>query len=248
MSAYYYGDAPKLTDDEFALLKEELIWNGSKVGGQHKGLSESASLWLLAAWMAAGACTRRLLSWATTHTVLLAQVAILDSDEQRFLEASQAYAKGTPIMSDSDFDTLKTDLRQRGSIVSAQVRAWVVLWVVLWGGSLSTSSCLQLPAHMSHVAAALLSRAHTVQGPRCSIRSKRMYSDAYPDYLRMTALNVPAALLCLGFLFSIDDITGRCEVGWVECGCVQCAQGLDRTLTRAFPTARLPHPQLPTRL
>lgn len=40
-----------------------------------------------------------------------------------------------------------------------------------------------------------------------------MYSDAYPDYLRMTALNVPAALLVLGFLFSIDDITGRS--GWV---------------------------------
>jgi hypothetical protein len=37
-----------------------------------------------------------------------------------------------------------------------------------------------------------------------------MYSDATPDYLRMTALNVPAALLVLGFLFSIDDITGGC--------------------------------------
>lgn len=46
------------------------------------------------------------------------------------------------------------------------------------------------------------------QGPRCSIRSKKMYSDAYPDYLRMTALNIPAALIVLGFLFSIDDITG----------------------------------------
>lgn len=46
------------------------------------------------------------------------------------------------------------------------------------------------------------------QGPRCSLRSKKMYSDAYPDYLRMTALNVPAALLVLGALFSVDDITG----------------------------------------
>jgi hypothetical protein len=35
-----------------------------------------------------------------------------------------------------------------------------------------------------------------------------MYSDAYPDYLRMTALNLPAALLVLGFLFSLDDLTG----------------------------------------
>lgn len=31
MTAYYYGDQPKLTDEEFSLLKEELIWNGSKV-------------------------------------------------------------------------------------------------------------------------------------------------------------------------------------------------------------------------
>jgi hypothetical protein len=38
MTAYYYGDKPNLTDDEFALLKEELIWNGSKVG-----LSRSAN-------------------------------------------------------------------------------------------------------------------------------------------------------------------------------------------------------------
>jgi NAD-dependent DNA ligase len=50
MSDYYYGDKPKLTDEEFELLKEELIWAGSKV-------------------------------------------AILDGDEQRFLEATQAYGK-----------------------------------------------------------------------------------------------------------------------------------------------------------
>lgn len=122
MSAYYYGDTPKLSDEEFSLLKDELIWNGSKV-------------------------------------------AILDADEQRFLEAVQAYSTGNPILSDEDYDALKNELRQRGSIVSAQ-------------------------------------------GPRCSIRSKKMYSDATPDYLRMTALNLPAALLVLGFLFSIDDITG----------------------------------------
>lgn len=29
-----------------------------------------------------------------------------------------------------------------------------------------------------------------------------------PDYLRMLALNVPAALLVLGFVFAIDDVTG----------------------------------------
>jgi hypothetical protein len=78
LSAYYYGDTPKLSDEEFTLLKDELLWNGSKV-------------------------------------------AILDSDEQRFLEASMAYQAGQPILSDEEFDELKAMLKQKSSIVSAQV-------------------------------------------------------------------------------------------------------------------------------
>jgi hypothetical protein len=56
--------------------------------------------------------------------LLVLQVAILDGDEQRFLEASMAYSAGKPIMSDEDFDALKNELRIRGSIVSAQVWCW----------------------------------------------------------------------------------------------------------------------------
>ena len=48
----------------------------------------------------------------------------------------------------------------------------------------------------------------TAQGPRCSIRTKKMYADAAPDYLLMTALNLPAAIGTLAVLFSIDDLTG----------------------------------------
>lgn len=66
------------------------------------------------------------------------------------------------------------------------------------------------PLLLPGLAAPPPTHTHNKQGPRCSLRSKKMYSDAYPDYLRMTALNVPAALLVLGFLFSIDDITGVC--------------------------------------
>jgi hypothetical protein len=32
-----------------------------------------------------------------------------------------SHSKGAPIMSDEDYDTLKNELRMRGSIVSAQV-------------------------------------------------------------------------------------------------------------------------------
>lgn len=85
----------------------------------------------------------------------------------------------------------------------------------------TTPSRMHLPPflHCSHVIATtsntrvlLVLSCCCLQGPRCSIRSKKMYSDATPDYLRMTALNLPAALLVLGFLFSIDDITGRGRV------------------------------------
>ncbi len=35
-----------------------------------------------------------------------------------------------------------------------------------------------------------------------------MYGDLKTDFVRMLALNVPAVLLVLGLVFSIDDITG----------------------------------------
>ncbi|KAJ9506079.1 hypothetical protein QJQ45_016603 [Haematococcus lacustris] len=113
---------PTMSDAEFETLKEELLWNGSKV-------------------------------------------AILDSDELMFLEASQAYARGKPIMSDEDYNALKAELKSKASVAAAE-------------------------------------------GPRCSLRTKKMYSDCEPDYLRMLALNVPAALLVLGAVFAIDDVTG----------------------------------------
>lgn len=122
LSSWYYDGKPTMTDAEFEVLKDELLWSGSKV-------------------------------------------PILDSDEQKFLEACQAYYKGTPVLTDEEYDELKATLRQKNSVVVAQ-------------------------------------------GPRCSIRTKQMYSDAQPDYLRMTLLNVPAALLVLGLLFSVDDLTG----------------------------------------
>lgn len=43
LSSYYYEGKPKLTDEEFALLKEELIWNGSKVSMRMR--DGSASWW-----------------------------------------------------------------------------------------------------------------------------------------------------------------------------------------------------------
>lgn len=77
LQSFYYGGQPSISDEEFDLLKDELLWSGSKV-------------------------------------------AILTSDEKRFLEATMAYNQGKPIMSNTEFDELKRKLRQEGSIVTAQ--------------------------------------------------------------------------------------------------------------------------------
>lgn len=122
LSAFYYGDKPSISDEEFDLLKDELLWSGSKV-------------------------------------------AILSGDEKRFLEAQMAFNIGKPILSDSEFDALKNKLKKENSTI-------------------------------------------VMQGARCSLRSRKMYSDTSVDYLRMVALNVPATLLVLLGLFSIDDLTG----------------------------------------
>lgn len=120
--AFYYEGKPELTDAEFDLLKDELLWSGSKV-------------------------------------------AILSSNEKRFLEAVKGYNRGKPIMSNEEFDNLKYQLRKDNSMVTAE-------------------------------------------GPRCSLRTRKMYSDATVDYLRLVGLNIPAAVSVLLGLFSIDDLTG----------------------------------------
>jgi hypothetical protein len=93
------------------------------------------------------------------------KIAVLSSNEQRFLEATIADSRGKPFLTDDEYDELKAKLIAENSVV-------------------------------------------TRAGPRCSIRSKRMYSDAIPDYLKLTLLNLPAALLVLGAIFSVDDLTG----------------------------------------
>ena len=111
-----------MSDAEFDLLKDELLWNGSKV-------------------------------------------AILSTNEKRFLEATLAFNAGKPILSNKEYDDLKLQLKKENSAVTAG-------------------------------------------GPRCSIRTRKMYSDAQVDYLRLVGLNVPAAVSVLLGLFSIDDLTG----------------------------------------
>ncbi|KDP36532.1 hypothetical protein JCGZ_08869 [Jatropha curcas] len=47
-----------------------------------------------------------------------------------------------------------------------------------------------------------------VEGPRCSLRSRKVYSDLSVDYLKMFLLYVPATVVALGLFFFLDDLTG----------------------------------------
>eukprot|EP00898_Chlorokybus_atmophyticus_P008376 jgi/Chlat1/853/Chrsp104S01192 len=129
--------------------------------------------------------------------------------ENEFLQALQSfYYDKKPMMSNEEFDNLKDELMWEGSSV-----------VVL-----STLEQKFLEASMSYQAGKPIVSDEefdvmkqelqkkgspiAVQGPRCSLRSKKVYSDARVDYLRMLALNVPAALAALALLFVIDDASG----------------------------------------
>uniref|UniRef100_A0A0D3GYS8 PGR5-like protein 1A, chloroplastic n=1 Tax=Oryza barthii TaxID=65489 RepID=A0A0D3GYS8_9ORYZ len=46
------------------------------------------------------------------------------------------------------------------------------------------------------------------EGPRCSLQSRKVYSDLTVDYFKMFMLNVPAAVVALTLFFFLDDLTG----------------------------------------
>eukprot|EP00210_Caulerpa_lentillifera_P006270 g5989.t1 len=129
--------------------------------------------------------------------------------EQEFLEAMQAwYFEGKSIMSDEEFENLKDELTWQGSEVamlsSTEQKFLEASMGYASGKPLMSDSEYdalkqQLKQQGSFVA---------LSGPRCSIRSRAMYSDLQVDYLRMTALNIPAVSIVLGTLFFFDDITG----------------------------------------
>jgi DNA-directed RNA polymerase subunit RPC12/RpoP len=122
LQSFYYEGKPIMSNEEFDNLKEELMWEGSKV-------------------------------------------VMLSSDEQKFMEASLAYQARKPILSDEEYDKLKRKLKKESSIVA-------------------------------------------IEGPRCSLRSRKVVSDSTVDYLKMTLLNLPAVLVALGLVFFLDDLTG----------------------------------------
>jgi hypothetical protein len=118
------------------------------------------------------------------------------------------YYDGATKLTDEEFETLKDELVWSGSSVavmsSTEQRFLEAMMAYTKGKPILTDEEFDKLKGELRSQDSVVTRA----GPRCSLRSKKMYSDAKPDYLKLTLLNVPAALLVLGAIFAVDDITG----------------------------------------
>ncbi|KAM7258606.1 hypothetical protein ACFE04_014347 [Oxalis oulophora] len=129
--------------------------------------------------------------------------------EQEFLQALQSfYYEGKAIMSNEEFDNLKEELMWEGSSVvmlSSDEQKFLEASMAYVSGNPIMSDeefdnlKLRLKMEGSEIVA---------EGPRCSLRSRKVYSDLSVDYFKMFLLNVPAAVVALGLFFFLDDLTG----------------------------------------
>ncbi|GFZ06921.1 PGR5-like B [Actinidia rufa] len=129
--------------------------------------------------------------------------------EQEFLQALQAfYYEGKAIMSNEEFDNLKEELMWEGSSVvmlSSDEQKFLEASMAYVSGKpiMNDEEYDQLKMKLKMDGSEIV-----VEGPRCSLRSKKVYSDLSVDYLKMFLLNVPAAVIALTLFFFLDDLTG----------------------------------------
>ncbi|BBH03264.1 PGR5-LIKE A, partial [Prunus dulcis] len=110
--------------------------------------------------------------------------------EQDFLQALQSfYYDGKAIMSNEEFDNLKEELMWEGSSV-VMLKVFGSFNGYVSGNPILTDEeydklKMRLKTEGSDI---------VVEGPRCSLRTRKVYSDLSVDYLKMLLLNVPATL------------------------------------------------------
>jgi hypothetical protein len=129
--------------------------------------------------------------------------------EQEFLRALQSfYYDQKAIMSNEEFDNLKEELMWEGSSVvmlSADEQRLLEASMAYIAGKpiMSDAEFDQLKLRLKQDGSDIV-----CEGPRCSLRSRKVYSDLTVDYLKMFLLNVPATVVALGLFFFIDELTG----------------------------------------
>lgn len=129
--------------------------------------------------------------------------------EQEFLQALQSfYYDQKPIMSNEEFDNLKEELMWEGSsVVMLSPDEQKLLEASM---AYAAGKPIMTDAEFNELKLRLKKEgSSTVQeGPRCSLRSRKVYSDLSVDYFKMFLLNVPAAVIALILFFFLDDLTG----------------------------------------
>ncbi|CAN8246415.1 unnamed protein product [Cochlearia groenlandica] len=129
--------------------------------------------------------------------------------EQEFLQAMQSfYYEGKAVMSNEEFDNLKEELMWEGSSVvmlSSDEQRFLEASMAYVSGNpiMSDADYDKLKMKLKMDGSEIV-----CEGPRCSLRSKKVYSDLAIDYFKMFLLNVPATVVALGLFFFLDDLTG----------------------------------------
>jgi hypothetical protein len=137
--------------------------------------------------------------------------------EQEFLDAMRSfYYDGQASISNEEFDALKEELMWEGSqvvILSAAEQKFLEACMAYAKGKPVISDeeyealKLELKRQGSQV---------TSEGPRCSLRSGKMYADASPDYVKMALVNIPALFATLTAVALLDYFSGRAVTYAVE--------------------------------
>ncbi|CAL9201744.1 unnamed protein product [Musa hybrid cultivar] len=129
--------------------------------------------------------------------------------EQEFLQALQSfYYDKKAIMSNEEFDNLKEELMWEGSSVVMlspdEQKLLEASMAYVSGNPIMTD------AEFDELKLRLKKEGSDIvqEGPRCSLRSRKVYSDLSVDYFKMFLLNVPAAVIALTLFFFLDDLTG----------------------------------------
>jgi len=137
------------------------------------------------------------------------QKRTLGEMEQEFLQALQSfYYDQKAIMSNEEFDNLKEELMWEGSSVvmlSPDEQRLLEASMAYAAGNpiMSDAEFDELKLKLKKDGSDIVT-----EGPRCSLRSRKVYSDLSVDYLKMFLLNVPATVVALGLFFFIDELTG----------------------------------------
>ncbi|XP_042439712.1 PGR5-like protein 1B, chloroplastic [Zingiber officinale] len=129
--------------------------------------------------------------------------------EQEFLQALQSfYFDKKPIMSNEEFDNLKEELMWEGSsVVMLSPDEQKLLEASM---AYAAGKPIMTDAEFNELKLRLKKEGSSTveEGPRCSLRSRKVYSDLSVDYFKMFLLNVPAAVIALTLFFFLDDLTG----------------------------------------